>query len=137
MLVPWLAVVWTTKWVDQVLPPLVERLTATAFAASVRSNAMLAYQNVPFGPDTTPGAAVGPAAAGVAGGEVRPLVAGVVAARGPWLWAGSHDRANGVCGELNAVATVADATTAPSAAGIAAASRRAGVRTVFENLLSM
>src|SRR5258707_13790735 len=63
---PWLGGVWTTKWVDQLLPPLVERLTATEFAASVRSKAILAYQNVPFGPATTAGSpadSYGPGAA--------------------------------------------------------------------------
>src|SRR5258708_6595473 len=64
--VPWLAGVWTTKWVDQLLPPSVERLTATEFAKSVRSKAILAYQNVPFGPATTAGSpadSYGPGAA--------------------------------------------------------------------------
>src|SRR5258707_10031966 len=63
---PWLGGVWTTKWVDQLLPPLVERLTATEFAKSVRSKAILAYQNVPFGPATTAGSpadSYGPGAA--------------------------------------------------------------------------
>src|SRR6266571_1267953 len=58
-----------TKWVDQLLPPSVERDTATEFAASVRSKAILAYQNVPLGPATTAGSpadSYGPGAAALA-----------------------------------------------------------------------
>jgi hypothetical protein len=43
-----------------------------------------------------------------------------------------------VCGELDAVAAVADTRTAPPpAAGIAAASKSAGARTVLDSLLDI
>jgi len=77
------------------------------------------------------------AADSVAAREVLPLVTGVVATLGARLWAGSPDRLKGVCGELAAVAAVAGTSTAPPAAGIAAASTRAGARAVLGNLLGI